>query len=183
MASRRRSFSARSGTPYAYTADGDANADGVSNNDLLFIPRSASDMNLSNPDSFPLLDAYIGAEPCLRRQRGRIMSRNSCRNPAVYNADVSIAKTLMARGLHGFVITADVFDLPNLLNRNWGLVRESAIREDKQGLLSVVGWDAAANRPRYAILTAAGGRVLATRNAVVVDASRWRMQLGARYNF
>jgi hypothetical protein len=35
---------------------------------------------LPDPEQWGLLDSIIGAEPCLRSQRGSIMRRNSCRN-------------------------------------------------------------------------------------------------------
>jgi len=67
------------------------------------------------------------------------------------------------------------------LNHGSGLVRETTGREETQ-LLTVVGWDGAANRPRYRIPTSSG-QLAVRRNGIVVDASRWRMQLGARYSF
>ncbi|MDQ6888076.1 MAG: TonB-dependent receptor [Gemmatimonadota bacterium] len=171
-------FRARSGTPYAYTVDGDANADGTVNNDLAYIPRDALDVSLTNPGAYSALDAFIESEPCLRGQRGHLMTRNSCRNPSVQNLDVRVAKTLSIGRHQSVEVGADAFNLPNLLNRDWGLVRETIGREDKGGLLSVAGWDQVANRPLYTVPA-----VLPSRNGVVVDASRWRMQLGARYSF
>jgi hypothetical protein len=162
-------FRAHSGAPYAYLVGGDANAEGTSGNDLVYIPRDAHDITLVAPDSFPNLDAFIQQEACLRTQRGRVMSRNSCRNASVQTLDVRLAKSV--RGLE---ISADVFNVPNLLDRNWGLVRETTNKEGVP-LLSVVGWDAAANRPVYNV-------TLPSRNRVVPDASRWRVQLGARFS-
>ena len=70
-------------------------------------------------------------------------------------------------------LNADVFNLPNLLDRDWGLVRETTNREGAV-LMSVTGWDAAANRSTYTVARPA-------RNRVVPDASRWRIQLGVRW--
>jgi hypothetical protein len=51
-------------------------------------------------------------------------------------------------------------------------------------LLAVSGWDVTANRPRYGIpVSAAGVQLLPDRAAVVDNASRWRIQLGARVNY
>jgi hypothetical protein len=61
-----------------------------------------------------------------------------------------------------------------LVNRGWGLVRETTNREGVS-LLSVAGWDAAANRPVYNV-------TLPSRDRVVPDASRWRVQLGMRFS-
>lgn len=176
-------FRIRSGTPYAVTVSGDANADGTARNDLAYIPRDAGDISLANPDVYPALDAFIQSQPCLRRQRGRLVTRNSCRNPRVYLLDGRIAKKLWTGDARGFEIVADLFNVANMLNRSWGLVRETTSREDAP-LLPVSGWDLARNRPRYSIPVSANGQpVLLPLNKVVADASRWRVQLGVRYDF
>lgn len=174
---------ARSGTPYAYTAGGDANADGTVQNDLLYIPQNAGDITLADPSAYSALDAFIESEPCLRSQRGSLMKRNSCRNPGVTSLDMRLAKSFSFAGAKPFEITADIFNLPNLLSRNWGVVHESSSVEEKLGLLTVSGWDAPANRVVYAVPTLNGVPLMPTRNNVVQQVSRWRMQIGARYSF
>jgi hypothetical protein len=170
---------ARSGTPYAWGVDGDANADNIVTDDLLYVPRDSADISLSNPQAYRALDAFVESEPCLRKQRGRVMRRASCRNPSVALLDASVSKTV--RGLD---VRADVFNLPNLVRHDWGIVRETNATEAKRGPLSVSGWNATTNRPRYAVVTSANGTpVFPGRNGVVVDASRWRMQLSVRYDF
>jgi hypothetical protein len=173
---------ARSGTPYAYTIDGDPNADNIGGNDLAYIPRDSSDITLANPSAFSALKAFIESESCLAKQRGRIMTRNSCRNPFVTILDGRVAKSFSI-GSRGVELSADLFNLPNMLNRNWGLVRESSNAESKRGLLTVSGWDPVARRSRYTIPTLAGQPIAPALNTVVVDASRWRAQLGGRISF
>jgi hypothetical protein len=175
-------FRARSGTPYAPVASGDANADGTSSNDLAYIPRDSTDISLRNPGAYAGLDRFIESEPCLRQQRGRIVHRNSCRNPAVRSLDARIARAWAIRGARGVEISADFFNVGNILNPKWGLARETSSREEL-GLIAITGWDAAANRPFYTIPTLNGQPVLPARNVIVTEVSRWRMQLGARYNF
>ncbi len=173
---------ARSGTPYAYVARGDANADGTTPNDLAYVPRDSADVSLTNSALWSTLNSFIEGEPCLRAQRGAISKRNSCRNPAVVSLDARIEKSLRIGGAQRIQISADIFNLPQLLNHNWGLVRQTTAGETLQ-FLSVAGWDATNNRPRYSIPSIGGNAALPTRNQVVVDASRWRVQLGARYSF
>ena len=175
----------RSGTPYAYTVEGDANGDGTALNDLAYIPRDSTDISLANPEAYRALDAYIEGSKCLRSQRGRLMARNSCRNPAARSLDARIGKRFasLARGLD---LSLDVINLPNLLNRGWGLVRETTNRETIE-LLGVQGWDVVANRPRYVVRTIAGVPTLPPIDAVSTTdgslASRWRIQLGARVEY
>jgi hypothetical protein len=110
------------------------------------------------------------------------MVRNSCRNPTVQSIDARLARNTRLWGARNVEITADIFNVLNVLNRGWGLVRETTANEGLE-LLQVAGWDAAANRPRYTVPAVAGVPVFPSRNHVVADASRWRIQLGARYTF
>lgn len=174
---------ARSGTPFAYTVNGDANADGTRGNDLSYIPLGMEDIALSNPSAYPKLDAFVESQTCLRTQRGRVLTRNSCRNPSVTSVDTRVAKKLFALGGRNLEIGADFFNVANMLNRSWGLTRETSSTEAAP-LLSIAGWDAGKGRPRYAIPVASSGEVVLPQvGKIVPDASRWRMQVGARYDF
>jgi hypothetical protein len=110
------------------------------------------------------------------------MTRNSCRNPAVAVLDGRLTKEF-SMGARKVELYADLFNIPNMLNKNWGLVRESSNAEVKRGLLSTSGWDAANNRPRYTIAVLNGVAVLPNLKTVVVDPSRWKMQIAARYTY
>jgi hypothetical protein len=175
-------FRARSGTPYAYTLDGDGNADAINFNDLVYVPRDSTDITLSNPKAYSTLERFIEREPCLHNQRGRIMTRNSCRNPSVTSLDARLAKAFSV-GRRGFELSADLFNVSNMINSDWGLVRESSSLESKRGLLAVSGWDPVARRPRYTVPTINGQPIVPALNTVVVDASRWRIQIGGRIIF
>jgi hypothetical protein len=78
------------------------------------------------------------------------------------------------------VLIADVFNVLNLLNGSWGLIREtgtlSGAGTEDVALLRLRGTDPANGRNVYDV-TLPGTQV------VNVDASRWRMQLGARVAF
>ena len=177
---------ARSGTPFAYSVEGDANGDGTALNDLAYVPRDSVDITLTNPAAYRALEAYIEASACLRSQRGRIMARNTCRNPSVQSLDVRVARRFAATS-RGAELSVDVINLPNLLRSEWGRVRETTSREVVE-LLAVQGWDAANDRPRYAVRTAGGtvvalpvlGAVSTTDGSI---ASRWRIQVGARIDY
>jgi hypothetical protein len=70
-----------------------------------------------------------------------------------------------------------------MLNHQWGIIHETTVREDVQ-LLLPSGWDSTHNRNRYTIpATKTGLPILPSIDKAVVDASRWRLQLGARYEF
>jgi hypothetical protein len=66
------------------------------------------------------LEAFINSHECLASQRGKIMTRNSCRTPWTKFMNVSARQSLPS--LHGqnFILQLDVFNFLNLLNKNWG---------------------------------------------------------------
>jgi hypothetical protein len=167
-------YTAQSGTPYAYTVNrGDVNGDRMVGNDLIYVPRDPSDILLADPTRAAELDSFIAAEPCLARQRGRIMARNSCRNPWTSSLDVRASRGWSVLG-RPVSLGADVFNLPNLLDGDWGLARQSA-RLEELPLLQGAGFDPAQRRPIYAV-----PKTLPALRQVLTDASRWRIQLEGR---
>jgi hypothetical protein len=123
---------------------GDLNADGQSQNDLIYVPkdaRNASEMlftGFDNANGKTPTDAaaqaaafenFINSTPCLNKARGTILTRNACRNPWVNEFDVSVAQSLSAIGalagsrapnLDNLQIRLDIINFGNLLNSNWG---------------------------------------------------------------
>lgn len=174
---------AQAGTPYAYVVNGDANADALAGNDLFYIPRNAADITLTDPARYSDLDRFIRSEPCLDRQRGRLMARSSCRNPWVTTLDVRMSKTFGMVG-RWIAVTADLFNLPNLIDRDWGVTRVTGLTEELP-LLSVAGVDPVHGRPVYAIPTApgTGESLFPMRRRPQAELSRWRAQLGARVSW
>ena len=112
-----------SGSPFTYLAGGtggrgDLNADGALN-DPIYVPRDANDpgeIAISNRETF---ERFIQNTPCLRRQRGRIVGRNSCREPWAHTTAASVRQVLPI-GSQNLEAQADVFNLLNLFDANWG---------------------------------------------------------------
>ena len=133
-----------SGSPFTYRAGGiggrgDLNADGALN-DPVYVPRSALDPGeilLTGVSAEPGADnspaaqearvlsqranfeQFIQGSRCLRRQRGRIMERNSCREPWAHTTAASLRQTVPI-GSQALELQLDVFNLLNLLDRDWG---------------------------------------------------------------
>jgi len=167
---------AQSGQPYAYTIKQDVNADSVAGNDLFYVPRDSADISLTAPEKWSAINAYIDGEACLREQRGRIMARNSCRNPAVITLDARLAKSITLGDVQRLEVGLDVFNVANLLDHDWGLARSTTAKETV-AFLAAPGWDASVNRPKYGLLPIG----LPARRQVQPDPSRWKIQLGMRY--
>jgi hypothetical protein len=112
--------------------NGDLNADGSNANDPVYIPRNAADtaeISLRSTSAATVaqqqaaLESLIGRTPCLRRQRGRILTRNSCVGPWVHSSSAAVRQSLPARAGHEATVELEVFNLLNLIRRDWGLYR------------------------------------------------------------
>jgi hypothetical protein len=191
-----------SGNPFTYVASGlggkgDLNADGATGNDPLYIPKSALDTseivfsgrsNTPGDDNSPAamaqrvamhrsaLEKFISSTPCLRRQRGFIMKRNSCREPWSHTSIASIRQAIPMMRTHALSLQADLFNVLNALNPRWGHYRVS-----DPNLLEQVGETAAtagvAPQPIFHLdPTKLQWTTLPTE-------SSYQFQLGVRYSF
>ena len=169
-----------SGLPFTYVIAGDANADGIGSsllmNDIVYVPRDSADITLANPADWRTLDGFIASDPCLRRQRGRILARNSCRNAWFGTVNARLSKAFPTISGQSLEVTADLYNLLDLISRQWGQSRATAPNPPSQPLLRLVGYDAAAGRGVYRLQLPAVDQVQDL-------ASRWQVELGVRYMF
>jgi hypothetical protein len=133
-------YTGNSGAPFDYvylsgggTGSGDANADGNSANDLIYVPKNALDPSeilftgyngnataqANAQAQAQAFDKFISSTPCLNQFRGQIMTRNACRNPWVNEIDISVAQGFGKR-FQNLQARLDVINFGNLLNKNWG---------------------------------------------------------------
>ena len=153
-----------SGTTFDYVyggsgSRGDLNGDG-NQNDMIYVPTNvfdptqiqfapiaASGSHAAVPVSTQQLALYnlIQNTPCLKENQGRIMTRDSCRNPWVNSLDATLIQSLPRIGGHTVTLRVDVFNLPNMLNGSWGLVRQAGGFTDIS-LLTVTGTTVPVNR-------------------------------------
>lgn len=139
-----------SGVPFDYVASGDLNGDGYNGNDLIYIPRNATDPSeirigtgvdgtfAQNTAAAQAFNRFIDSQDCLVRQRGKIMDRDSCRSPAQSRLDVSIRQSIPQ--VHGqrVAVQLDFFNFLNFLNKNWGQIKLptlSPVFPDQRGLI------------------------------------------------
>jgi hypothetical protein len=171
-----------SGAPYTYIVRGDPNADGFPpdfdvSNDVVYLPRDATDITLFDPADYAALDSLIRRESCLRNQRGRLLARNSCRDPWVHETAAQLSKVFPLGGRRALEVTADLFNLWSFLDRDWGEVRATAMDiGNTVPMMELLGWDADQGRGVYRPIPV-------SRRGIDVEASRWRMQLGATLTF
>jgi hypothetical protein len=122
----------------SYTYAGDMNGDGVTNNDLLFVPNKGSDLVWQNltvingsdttiynatqqADAF---DAFINQDPYLSTRRGKYAERNGLIFPWLNQLDFGIMQEigLMVGGKRNALqVRFDILNFGNLLNSDWGV--------------------------------------------------------------
>jgi hypothetical protein len=173
------SYSGQSGTPYTWTVAGDVNGDGVSGNDLVYVPNDSSQITLRDPTQYAALDNFIKSQDCLQNARGGFIQRGACRNPWNDFVDLRLTWTSPAWKDQRIEVQWDIFNVLNLISSSWGHYLQTAPFESATPFLSAVGYDAANKRPIY--LYAPPPTITSTIYSPT--ASRWRMQLGARYLF
>jgi len=178
-----------SGSPFTYVAGGDLNGDGAANNDPLYIPTSASDTNqirfVAGAADSPgaqqqAFEQLIGQTRCLRRQRGQIMQRNSCREPWSHTAVATVRQAVPQAGRHSMTLQMDVFNVLNLLNSRWGRYRVADLDFASPALLSRAGQTPGPLGVTQPIFRFDTGR---PRWFTLPTESSYQLQLALRYAF
>ena len=117
----------------SYTVSGDMNGDGNSSNDLIYIPRNASETNfVQNTQSGVTLtpaqqaaawDAYINQDPYLSKHRGQYAERNGAFLPMVSRLDMSIIQAIKWETMEKpqtIELRLDILNIGNLFDRKIG---------------------------------------------------------------
>ncbi len=109
---------------------GDLNVDGNQGNDLLYVPLNAFDTNeiqfrtsgsVTIAQQQQAFEDFIKSSPCLSKQRGQIMKRNSCRVPWQDQMDLTIRQSLPeAFGGQRATFIFQIYNVMNLINDKWG---------------------------------------------------------------
>ncbi|HEU4681320.1 MAG TPA: carboxypeptidase regulatory-like domain-containing protein [Gemmatimonadales bacterium] len=187
----------QAGTPYTLrtggsSGRGDLNLDGTNTNDAIYIPTGAGDPNspyvFQTPASEAAFEEYISGESCLTSQRGRVMERNSCRNPWQNQLDVALRQRLpVLRG--DAALEIQIFNFLRMLDRDWGQVKTVGGGEffDQEVLTAVDATDEPDPTVRRHIVTF-NQQLLTQRFQPVssnasINRSTYYIQAGLRYSF
>ena len=169
-------YDAQQGRPYSYLDGSDVNRDGTRGNDLLYVPRDAADVIVTNgsfDDLMRFLSTGCDVTP------GTIVPRNACRGPWIHTLDFRLGVDF-ARGPNEVELFLDVRNLINAFDARNGLV-EFAFFQNLQPFRSSVDPDT--GRYVYTLNTPARPGFAGGRFARDDLRSRWQAQLGVRYSF
>lgn len=185
---------------FSYTYSGDMNGDnsGGGGNDLIYIPRDQTEINLTpitNTDGTVYtaeqqwgdLDAYISQDDYLSERRGQYAERNGAQRPFYAQLDFRLLQDFFvdikgdSRKRNTIQLSLDIFNFGNLLNSEWGVYQT----QNRSNLINFTGYGAD-KKPtfQYPYLNANDKTPLReTYRDDILLISRWQMQIGVRYIF
>ena len=136
----------------SYVYNGDLNGDGNTGNDLIYIPKSASDINLIDVNAgtanignatldhsdtrtasqiWNQLNNFISQDHYLYKRRGQYAQANSVLYPWYKHMDLNVTQDIYFytkkngkdQDKHTLRLSFDIVNFGNLLNRYWGLLK------------------------------------------------------------
>jgi len=183
-----------------YNYSGDANNDGQSSNDLIYVPRKASEINLQTynvtnsitkvvtpytvAQQWTDLNNYINQDPELKKRRGTYAERNGLVFPYYHQVNLNFTQdfflTLKNGKRNTLRFTADIYNFENFLNPKWGIEQAPV---STGSIIRFLGVDKN-NVPSYSVnyLDPQGLRPY-TRTFAQTSASLYAIQLGLKYIF
>lgn len=197
-------YTGQSGTPisYVYGSNSMTRDDGVTGgNDLIYIPTSAELANMiflnntitengvtttyTPQQQKEALEAYLSGNPYLNKRRGSYAERNGDRLPFTHIVDLKITQDFNIK-INGqafrFQLSYDLFNVGNMLNRNWG--RQYYQANDQLNLISFAGYVSETNyTPMFRFNPSIAQPFGISTSTNAAYSARWMGQLGIRFLF
>jgi len=175
-------FSGYKGDAYSYLYSGDANNDGTSTQELMYIPKNASDFIWATPADATAYFAFAAQDPYLSKHAGEYAYRNAAYNPWNKRIDMRIMqdfKVKVGNSLNTLEFSVDVINLMNLLDCSWGL-NQSYVTNSP---LVYGVRDAATGKIKVSMRKIGGVYVAHSYQNPSTVAGTYGIQIGARYLF
>lgn len=171
-------YEGRTGKPYSYVFDNDANGDGIFGNDLLYVPTGPGDVLFGSDAEQAAFFDYVSSNSYLSSHRGEVVERNGAHSRWVNQFDLHVSQELP-----GFFsgnkaeLFFDILNVGNLINKDWGQIEEIGFPLQR-GVVEYGGIDPATGKYVYRFNTPDQENLYDT-NAI----SRWSAQVGFKYKF
>lgn len=185
-------YEGRSGRPYSYVYNGDANGDSRSTNDLFYVPSGPGDVlfgSLSSSGAFtanPALEKqffdWLAQNPQLAKYAGSYAPANGFRSSWINTFDVHISQQLPGffKG-HKSEVWLDIQNVGNLLNKDWGQIYDYGFFADARvaNLQGIYNGKYVYNT----LYTDQPSAANADADGFNTGVSQWSLNLGFRYEF
>lgn len=187
-------YQGRTGHPYSWVFRGDANGDGLTFNDLFYVPTGPDDPKVRwstaaggtpTADQAAERDAFFAFvnSTSLKNYAGSHPGRNTEVSPWVQTIDIKLVQELPVYRNVKSEFYINLINLGNLIKKSWGLQNE--VPFSYRRAVAGATYDAAANGGQ--------GQWIYTYNANTLDpvpvtsndtpVSRWQVQAGVRLKF
>ena len=182
----------------SYTYAGDLNNDGFNGNDLIFVPKDASQIKLVNASAvggvadtrtqtelWNQLDAFISNNPYLSTRRGMMSERQALVLPWVHRLDLNFTQDVYIKvkdTKHTLRFTADVYNFTNFISKELGTQQVPVTTTP----LNFVRLDTDGKTPIFSFPYLDGRNKVPFTDSFrdnVGFSSRYQIQLGVRYIF
>ncbi|ALR29458.1 TonB-dependent receptor [Chryseobacterium sp. IHB B 17019] len=157
-------YSGIGGTRFSVTAGGNVNGDFVDSNDLAYIFPTLTQTLIDNPEVGQALKNYI------TDYNNQIAERNGGKNGFYGVWDVRVAKKIKFEKIGNFELSVDIFNVANLLNREWGVNKSYG----NTSLYRITGFDPVTKELKYS---------LNTSGLEPLSGNPYQIQVGAKYSF
>ncbi len=194
-------YEGRSGRPYSYIFNGDANGDNRTFNDLFYVPAGPGDVlfgSMSATGAFTpnaameqAFWAWMEENPELQRYRGTYAPENAFRAGWVNTFDIRISQELPGffEG-HKSKVWLDIQNVGNLLNKDWGHIVDYGFNAN-EAVASLVGISGGkyvySYRGNYNGVPEFGQTVAeglpTNADGQTNGVSQWSLSVGLRYDF
>ena len=183
-------YEGRSGKPYSWTFKNDLNGDGVSGNDLMYIPRAfgsgdvifAGDSATNHANEQRFWDVVNGNKT-LRQAAGGTVSRYGDFSNWTNSFDLRLAQEIPGMFKRNKAsISFDILNFGNLLNKKWGHINEVPFFSaggQTRGFVDYAGLDPATGKYVYAVRSAVDSYQIRQAKGE----SQWAMQVTVKYEF
>ena len=195
-------YEGRSGRPFSYIFNGDANGDNRTFNDLFYVPAGPGDVKFGalsatgvfTPNAQMEADfwRFMDAHPELQRYRGQVAPENAFRAGWVNTFDLRISQELPGFfDGHKSKIWLDIQNVGNLLNKDWGHVIDYGFNSNVP-VASLIGvyqgqyvygyrGNSPTQTPEFGQTTALG--MPTNADGQTNGISQWSLQVGFKYEF
>lgn len=179
-------YEGRSGRPYSYIFYNDVNGDGVTTNDLLYVPKGAGDVLFTG--GAPMEAAFfewLGGQPDLQLMAGGVAQANAFRTGWTNNFDLRLTQELPGfMKSHRSEITLDIMNIGNLINKDWGLIEDYGFFSTAR-VVNYAGIDPATGKYVYNFSGSTDSPSIQENNNDKgnTGVSRWSVQATFKYRF
>lgn len=186
-------YDGRSGGTFSYIYNGDLNYDGFSQ-DLMYVPKDATNpseikfkegvvyngVTYTAAQQAEIFQSYIDNNSYLKKHKGQIVERFGGKLPWFNRIDAKFVQdifTNIGKNRHTLQLSADIYNLANLLNKDWG-IRQITTLNNPLKVESIT-----AGIPTFSLTSYNNAPVSTTFVDNVSTSTTWAMQLGLRYIF